>query len=221
MREEYPIEKQQEDLQNTGERALVIAAGRRLIHEGYTTHTWGNISVRGGDGRIYITPSGMDYDLIGIEDIVVLDVCGNILEGIRKPSIEKDLHTEIYRRRPDVGAIVHTHPMESLAFACMGKDIPLITDAAVMTMRDTVRTAPYALPGSKELAANCADTLGPTGMAVLLAGHGAVCVGSDLEQAFKTAKILEITAELCAKILAMGGHPEALPEKVRKDLLNM
>ena len=221
MREEYLKEKQQEDLQNTGERALVIAAGRRLIHEGYTTHTWGNISVRGGDGRIYITPSGMDYDLIGIEDIVVLDVCGNILEGIRKPSIEKDLHTEIYRRRPEVGAIVHTHPMESLAFACMEEEIPLITDAAVMTLRDTVRTAPYGLPGSKELAANCADTLGTEAMAVLLANHGAVCLGKDLEAAFKTAKVLELTAELCRKIRSMGGRPEALPQRVQKALLSM
>ena len=203
------------------EKQQIIAAGKRLIHEGYTTHTWGNISLRGADGRIYITPSSMDYDLITEEDVVVIDTQGRILEGTRKPSIEKDLHAEIYRRRPDVGAIVHTHPMESLAFACQGLEIPLITDAAVMTLRETVRTAPYGLPGSKELALHCADTLGKTAKAVLLANHGAVCVGRDLEDAFKTAKVLELTAELCRKILAAGGEPKALPESVQKALLSM
>lgn len=203
------------------EKQQIIDAGKRLIHEGYTTHTWGNISLRGADGRIYITPSSMDYDKITEEDVVVLDLGGNVLEGTRKPSIEKDLHTEIYRRRPEVGAIVHTHPIESLAFACMEEEIPLITDAAVMTIRDTVRTAPYGLPGSKELAANCADTLGKEAMAVLLANHGAVCLGKDLEAAFKTAKVLELTAELCRKIRSMGGRPEALPQRVQKELLSM
>lgn len=203
------------------EKQQIIDAGKRLIHEGYTTHTWGNISMRGEDGRIYITPSSMDYDKITEEDVVVLDPEGKVLEGTRKPSIEKDLHTEIYRRRPEVGAIVHTHPMESLAFACMEEEIPLITDAAVMTLRDTVRTAPYGLPGSKELAANCADTLGTEAMAVLLANHGAVCLGKDLEAAFKTAKVLELTAELCRKIRSMGGRPEALPQRVQKALLSM
>ena len=203
------------------EKQQVIAAGKRLIHEGYTTHTWGNISLRGEDGRIYITPSSMDYDQITEEDIVVLAPDGSILEGTRRPSIEKDLHVEIYRRRPDVGAIVHTHPMESLVFACLGEEIPLVTDAAVMTLRDTVRTAPYGLPGSKELAANCADTLGPSAMAVLLANHGAVCVGKDLEAAFKTARVLELTAELCRKIRAAGEVPKALPESVQSALLMM
>ena len=203
------------------EKQQIIAAGKRLIHEGYTTHTWGNISLRGADGRIYITPSSMDYDLITEADVVVLDSDGKVLEGERKPSIEKDLHTQIYRRRPEIGAIVHTHPMESLVFACMGEEIPLITDAAVMTLRDTVRTAPYGLPGSKELAENCAETLGETAKAVLLSNHGAVCLGRDLEDAFKTARVLELTAELCVKIRAAGGQPEALPESVKKALLNM
>ena len=203
------------------EKQQIIAAGKRLIHEGYTTHTWGNISLRGADGRIYLTPSSMNYDLITEEDVAVLDLEGNLLEGVRKPSIEKDLHLEIYRRRPEAGAIVHTHPMESLAFACMGEEIPLITDAAVMTLRARVRTAPYGLPGSKELAANCADTLGDEAMAVLLANHGAVCLGADLEAAFKTAKVLELTAELCRKIRSMGEEPEPLPEKVQKALLSM
>ena len=203
------------------EKQQIIAAGKRLIHEGYTTHTWGNISLRGADGRIYITPSSMDYDLITEADVAVLDPDGKVLEGERKPSIEKDLHTQIYRRRPEIGAIVHTHPMESLVFACMGEEIPLITDAAVMTLRDTVRTAPYGLPGSKELAENCAEALGETAKAVLLANHGAVCLGLDLEDAFKTARVLELTAELCVKIRAAGGQPEALPESVKKALLNM
>ena len=203
------------------EKQQIIAAGKRLIHEGYTTHTWGNISLRGADGRIFITPSSMDYDLITEEDVAVLDLQGNILEGKRKPSIEKDLHVEIYRRRPEVGAIVHTHPMESLVFACMGEEIPMITDAAVMTLRDTVRTAPYGLPGSKELAVNCVQTLGDQAMAVLLANHGAVCVGKDMEAAFKTAKVLELTAQLCRKIRGAGGMPESLPESVQKTLLSM
>ena len=106
-------------------------------------------------------------------------------------------------------------------WACYEIEGKLGEEDFLLTLRDTVRTAPYGLPGSKELAENCTETLGETAKAVLLANHGAVCLGRDLEDAFKTARVLELTAELCVKIRAAGGQPEALPESVKKALLNM
>ena len=186
-------------------KELLITYGKKLIHEGFTVETWGNISVRGDDGLVYITPSGMDYDSCTEDDIVVMKLDGTIVEGKRRPSIEKDLHLSIMRERREVNAVVHTHPIYSTIFACMGKEIPLVCDEAAQTLGDTVITAPYAIPGSDELAENCVKALGKKANACMLMSHGAVCVGKDLKGAFKVARVLEMTAEIYYRILSING----------------
>lgn len=187
-------------------RQLVIDSGKKLLHEGFTVETWGNISVRGADGRIYITPSGMDYDLCTASDIVVLDASGRVAEGERVPSIEHGLHVAVYAARPDVNAVVHTHPVYSTVFSAMGESIPLLVDEAAQALGSEVRTAPYALPGSEAIAAGCVAALGQKANACLLQSHGAVCVGADMKGAFRTARVLEMTAEIYYRIRAVGGH---------------
>ena len=187
-------------------RELLVTYGKKLIHEGFTVETWGNISVRGENNLVYITPSGMDYDTCTNDDICVLDLeIGEMVEGKRRPSIEKDLHLGIYRARPEVNAVVHTHPINSTVFACMGMDIPLLCDESVQTLGDTVKCAPYALPGSSELAENCVKALDKKANACMLMSHGAVCLGKDMKGAFKTAKVLEMSAEIYYRILAVNG----------------
>lgn len=102
------------------EKTLLIESGKKLLHEGFTVETWGNISVRGEDGLVYITPSGMDYDTCTEDDVVVMTLDGTVVGGHRVPSIENGLHRAVYAVRPDVNAIVHTHPIFSTVFSAMG-----------------------------------------------------------------------------------------------------
>lgn len=186
-------------------RSIIVNAGKKLIREGFTVETWGNISIKDDAGRVYITPSGMDYETSTEDDIVVMDLDGSILSGKRKPSIETLMHLSIYRARPEVGAVVHTHPIYSTAFSCMDEGIPLLIDEAAQALGAEVKTTRYALPGTQELADNCVKALGLKANACLLQSHGAVCVGKDMKSAFKVARVLEMTAEIWCRIRSMGG----------------
>lgn len=185
-------------------REIIVTAGKKLIHEGFTIETWGNISVRDEAGLVYITPSGMDYETCTVDDVVVMKPDKTVVSGARRPSIETDLHLAVYAARPEVSAIVHTHPLSSMVFACTGMSIPLLSDEASQALGDDVRTARYGLPGSLELARNCVEALGQKSNACLLQSHGAVCVGKDMPAAFTVAKVLEMTAELYYRICVMG-----------------
>ena len=92
-------------------RQMIVDSGKKLLREGFTVETWGNLSLRGEDGLIYITPSGMDYETCTAGDVVVMTLEGTVVSGNRKPSIEEGLHRAVYAARRDVNAIVHTHPI--------------------------------------------------------------------------------------------------------------
>ena len=185
-------------------KETVIEAGIAMAGRNLTVETWGNISVRDPEtSLLYITPSGMPYNTLEADDIVVLNPDGSVYEGKRAPSVEAFLHALIYQKRPDVNAIVHTHPLSSMVFAVLHRDIPVITDEIAQAIGGPVRCADYALPGSKELAENCVRALGNV-QACLLANHGAVCVGRDIKECFKTAAVLETGAEVYQKALAIG-----------------
>ena len=194
-------------------KTAVIEAGVRMLAEGVTIGAWGNISVFDrAEGEVLITPSGMAYDTLTEEDIVVLSPEGRVLRGERKPSVETKLHLAVYAARPDCSALVHTHPIWSTAFSAMGEDIPLFLDEAAQRLGDTVRTAAYALPGTEELAQNCVAALGERAMACLLRAHGAVCLGATLDEAFLVSQVLESTARIAWLVRSMGGTPEPLAE---------
>lgn len=186
-------------------KAALVEAGKAMLHKGLTVETWGNLSLRDpAAGRVYLTPSAMPYDAITEDDVVVTDLNGAVLEGYRKPTVEAGLHLAVYRARPGVHAVVHTHPIWSLAFAVQRRDIPPVIDEAAQVLGGTVRCADYALPGTEALAENALAALGPDGMACLLANHGAVCLGSDMAGAFKTAAVLEMTAQVYHLALTSG-----------------
>ncbi len=191
----------------------VISAGIRMLSEGVTIGTWGNISVRDRDtGKIYITPSGMPYNTLKEEDICVLNENGDMIEGFRKPSIETGAHLAVYRARPDALAIVHTHPVYSTAFSSAGEGIPLFLDEAAQILMEPVQVADYALPGSDELAANCVKALGSRGMACLMKSHGALCVGDTLDRAFLVSSVLEATARILWIQRSMGLQYDPISE---------
>lgn len=194
-------------------KQLLVESGKRMLHSGLTVETWGNISLRDPEtGLVALTPSGMPYDVLTVDDVIIAKLDGTIVEGTRKPTIETDLHLGIYRNRPDIHAIVHTHPIYSQIFAVLREDIPPIIDEAAQIMGGTVRVAEYGLPGSEALAKNCVAALGAEGHACLLANHGAVCIGGDIDFAFKVSTVLEMTAQIY--YMARGiGTPKTLTEE--------
>jgi L-fuculose-phosphate aldolase len=185
-----------------------------MVRSGLTVETWGNISARDAEsGLIYLTPSAMNYEIITEDDIVVAKLDGAIVEAKRKPTIETELHLGIYRARPALNAIVHTHPIHSLVYAVLRESIPPVIDEAAQALGGEVRCTEYALPGSNELAANCVKALGD-GYACLLASHGAVCTGADMDGAFKVAAVLEMTAQVYTTARLLGKPAPITTEQI-------
>lgn len=172
----------------------IICYGNMLIEKGLCTGTGGNISVRlpENDGFM-ITPSGIPYPAITPDDIVTMDFEGNIIEGKRNPSIERNMHRAIFNARPDVNAIVHTHQNLASAIAATRQDFPPILDAFVAVFGGGLKCAKYASIGTEDLARNVVEGLGNRN-GVLLANHGALCTGPNLEMAFGNCEFLEASA---------------------------
>jgi L-fuculose-phosphate aldolase len=186
-------------------RKIVVQAGRRMLHSGLTVETWGNISVRDPEtGLVYLTPSAMPYDTLTPDDIVVMHPDGGIAQGSRKPTVESGMHLGIYRARPDIGAVIHTHPVYSTVFGVLHRPIPPVIDEAAQVLGGTVQVTEYALPGTAELAVNVVKTLGERGAACLIANHGAVCTGKNTDAAFKACEVLEMTAQIYRMALEIG-----------------
>ncbi len=185
-------------------RTEVLEAGKRMLEKNLVTATWGNISCRVEEQEaIAITPSGMDYDKLVVQDIVVLDMHGNIMEGDRRPSIEVPLHISLYKDRMDIGAIVHTHSTYATALACAHKHIAPIVEEMVQVVGGDVRVAKYALPGSQKLAANVLTALRDR-YAVLLANHGMMGAAKTLKEALKICEIVEKAAKITAICNTVG-----------------
>ena len=193
----------------------VIKYGNLLIEKGLVTGTGGNISVRLDKDLMMITPSGMPYNQLIPADLVVLDLEGNFVEGIRKPSVEINMHRVILKARPDINAIIHTHSVYATAIAVTRQDFPPVIETMAIVFGGGVKTAAYARIGTQELAANVAEALGNK-PAVLLANHGAVGVGINLSEAFDICELLEVSAKtyIYANIL---GKPVVLAEELIKE----
>ncbi len=172
-------------------RSALVSAGRRLDELGLNHNSSGNASVRVGNGLL-VTPSGLPADELTPDDMVLLDVDGTPVQaGQRRPTSEWQLHLEIMRRRPDVGAIAHTHSPEATAAATVGKPLPAIHYVAARFGDNHLACAPYATYGTTALASLVADTLGTRGAACLMANHGAIAVGTSLDSAVALALDVE------------------------------
>ncbi len=172
-------------------REKVIQISRLMLSMGLTVGTSGNVSARCEDGASFlITPSGMDYEAVIPDDIVKVSVAAGERTGRRVPSIETGLHREIYLARRDVGAIVHVHSPLAAGLAVARKPLPVIADMCALAFGGQVEVAEYATSGSPELAVNVVEAIGSRN-AVLMANHGSLGVGSDLDQALFICDLLE------------------------------
>jgi L-ribulose-5-phosphate 4-epimerase len=198
------------------ERREVLDTCRRIVAAGLVAGSSGNVSrrVEGPDGAplAAITPSRIPYHRLTVEDILVIDFEGDPVKGEGVPSSETLVHLAAYSARPDVGAVIHTHSIHASALAVAGLEIPPLLDEQVVALGGAVPVAEYAIAGSQELADKACAALGE-GNAVLLRNHGALGVGTDLEEAATVCELVERLAQVY--ILALGlGKVTSLPEQV-------
>jgi len=185
----------------------IASLGREIASSGFNLGTWGNISARIDNSKFAITPSGITYETMTAEDIIVIDIEGNIIDGRKKPSIELPLHTNIYKAKQDVKAIIHTHSVYCTAFAIARKPIPATCEDMIQIVGGQVDVAKYFLPGSKELAKSAVKALGNKS-ACLMANHGLIAVADNLNEAYKIAQIVEKSAQAVIYANSLGGAVE-------------
>ncbi len=196
-------------------REEIAGVCRRMSGSGLVVGTSGNVSARTEEGNVLITPSGLDYAVLEPEDVVLVDPDGRVLEGDLLPSVETPMHTGIYRARPDVSGIVHTHARFSTILACLGWEIPPVHYMlAVLSDEGRVPLAPYATYGTRELAENAVAALGSSHRACLLRNHGTIAVGASPEEAYSRTELLEEMAGLYYHA-RLAGEPVLLgPEQM-------
>ncbi len=201
------------------ERESVVEYGKKLITEGLTTGTGGNISIFLRDEQVMlISPSGIPYFDTRMEDIVVMDIEGNVVEGTRKPSSEYDLHAIFYLNRPDVNSVVHTHSEYATTFACLHQEIEPL-HYIIGSIGEKVRCCDYKTFGSYELAEEAYHAI-EQDKGILLGNHGVLTIGGSLPDAFEAAKDIEFIAKLNYRARCIGTpvllNKEQLAEAVEK-----
>jgi len=202
--------RRERDMLLEAERTQIIECCRKMTVDELTVGTSGNVSVRVGD-LVAISPSGIDYDVLTPELIVVTDLEGNVVDGTKRPSTELPMHLLVYSQT-DAQAVVHTHPVYSTAVGTICDETPAI-HYMLSLHGGSVRVAPYAPFGSEELAHHVATAMKDRS-AVLMQNHGAVCYGEDLHSAYNRALYLEWVCKVW--IIASGvGNPHLLsPEQM-------
>ena len=191
-------------------KKLLVDYGKKLLDKKLVAGTSGNLSLRGQADEIYITPSGMNYLEITENDIVKINFKGEILEGDKKPSSEWMMHVEIYKNYPNYNAIVHTHSPIATAFAVSRKKIPLILIEMKPFLGGEIEVAPFKPSGSLELAKSLIPHLKKSN-SCLLANHGVVSCGRNIESAFLSAEYVEDAAKIYYYSLNIG-DPKIIEE---------
>lgn len=182
----------------------VLAAAKDMLRLNLTAGTSGNVSARLDDGRVVITPSSLSYEAMTLEDLVVIDEAGEVVDGARSPSSEKLVHLACYKRFPEIRSVIHAHPLYASMFACARQPIPAAIDEFAVYVGGPVPCADYAMTGTPELGENAADVLENVGTA-LLASHGTVTVASSPEQAIHQLGVVERAAQIVWGARGLGG----------------
>jgi L-ribulose-5-phosphate 4-epimerase len=197
-------------------REEIIGYARRLVAERLVHATAGNLSTRAGGEAIAMTPTAVAYDTLEPEDVCIVSTAGERLDCRREPTSELPLHTRLYARRPELGAIIHTHSPAAMTMAVLGWRLPPILTGLVEATGGDVRVAGYAPPGTAEMADVAAEALAGRG-ACFLAHHGLVAVGADLARAFRAASVTEETARVYLDARAQGvAVPELAEDEVAR-----
>lgn len=195
-------------------KTALLATAKEMLRTGLVEGTSGNLSARLPDGNVVMTPSSLDYEVMQAEDLVVVDLEGNVVEGERGPTTEKALHLACLRRYPELGGVIHSHAMFATMFAVTHQPIPCVIEEFDVFVGGEVPVADYKLTGSDELGEEVARWVEDRG-AVLMANHGLLTVGSTVEKAMQIAHLVERTAKILwgSRLL---GSAVPLPEATLK-----
>lgn len=181
----------------------VCDSGVRLVEAGLTAGTWGNISLRIDDNTMAITPSGGEYVSMTPDDITIVNLRDGSYEG-RKPSSEKNLHIAVYLARKEINAVVHTHSSNASVVAAARRDVPPILDDLAQIIGPNVRCADYALPSTSKIVKTTMKALRGRN-AALMANHGAVCLGRNMDEVFTCCEVLEKACKAFIEAEFLGG----------------
>ncbi len=194
----------------------VWVANLELPRAGLVTWTSGNVSGRDlASGLIVIKPSGVRYEALRPEDMVVLEPAGKVVEGKLKPSVDAPTHLYIYRQRPDVGGIVHTHSPHATAFAAAGRPIPCVLTAMADEFGGPIPLGNYAQIGEEEIGREVVRAIG-TSPAILMKNHGVFSIGRTPLDAVKAAVMVEDVARTVFLALRLGDPEELPPSEVAR-----
>jgi L-fuculose-phosphate aldolase len=197
--------------------AAVLAAAKDMLRRGLVEGTAGNISARRSDGNVVITPSSVDYADMELEDLVLVDPDGGVLQAKegRMPSTEAQLHLACYEAFDDVGSVIHSHPVWATMFAIAHQPIPACIDEFAVYCGGDVLCAEYAASGTPDVGVNAVKALEGRG-AALIANHGLVAVGPRPDKVMHITALVERTAQIVWGARALGG-PVAIPEEVNRN----
>jgi len=192
---------------DTEAKKKVIEACGMLVSQGLVARTWGNVSARISDTEFVVTPSGRAYETLTEDEIVTVKIDDCSYEGDVKPSSEKGIHADLYKLRPDVNFVIHTHQVYASALGITGRDLDIAGEDAVNILGAKVPCAKYGLSSTDTLRSNVREAFesNPGAVAVLMRSHGVVCAGTDSDEVFNTALTLESVARsrlcgICGKI---------------------
>ena len=182
----------------------VFVHARKMWEAGLVVGSAGNVSRRVDARHIAVTPTSVSYDAMTADDIVIVDIeSGQTIDSKRDASYELPMHLVVYRSRPDVGAIVHTHAPFVTTLSVLHKPLPPIIDEMVVYFGGTVEVADYAFTGTEQVGTNVVRALNDR-LGALLANHGNVCIGRDLAHALHIALVMESCARVYVQALALG-----------------
>ena len=194
------------------QRAELVRLHAELPRHDLVVWTGGNVSVRDPEtGLVAIKPSGVRYDDLTPESMVVLDLDGAIVEGANKPSSDTASHLYIYRHRPDVNGVVHTHSRYATAFAAVGRSIPVYLTAQADEFGGEIPCGGFAFIGDEAIGAVVVESIGRS-PAVLLKNHGVFTIGPSAEAAVKAAVMVEDIAATVFMALQLG-QPDVLSDE--------
>lgn len=186
------------------ERNLIVEYGKKMVNDHLTAGTGGNISILDRETRLMaISPSGIDYFETKPEDIVIMKLNGEIVEGDRKPSSEHNLHIALYNKKPDITSVVHTHSTFCIVLSTLNMPIKAVNYILADAGTPSVPVAPYRTFATQELADAVADSIGSS-YACLMANHGLSACGKDLKSAYSLARECEWIAEIQWRAMCIG-----------------
>lgn len=194
-------------------KSKIVTVAKLAEKENLCKYKSGNFSQKDSDsGYVAITPSGLSRDKLTVDDIIIVDMDGNVIEHgrIDKPSSELPMHLQAYKCRPDITSVIHTHSHYATAFAICGKEIqPVVFEALVYGVK--TRVAEYAMPGTPELAMSIVEPLQEADVA-LMKNHGVLIVGDDILDTYNKARYVEDVAQIYHYALSItNGKPDVIP----------